>query len=223
MLVELEPIAAFYTRGREDCSPSHHKVLQGLNIRKLVSGRSIFESAWVVTVLTLCYKTCMGDVTAKQRCGGHFSWLNRSRHQLPLAKPHENNRGNQGRLHSMLWCWSLPSHKLWMSIWAKDKCMLTAKTKEKGWWVFSGGTEAGQRACWCGNHKTNTYFYFSLKEQSRKTVSLKQTLECWPKSDLYDPVWDFMCRDLISHCHQKGQDWPRCTCPKPPLHCHQQK
>lgn len=35
MLVELEPIAAFYTRGREGCSPSHHKVLmQGLNMRK---------------------------------------------------------------------------------------------------------------------------------------------------------------------------------------------
>lgn len=34
-----------------------------------------------------------------------------------------------------------------------------------------------------------------------------------------------MCNytDLISHCHQKGQDWPCCTCPNSPLCCHQQK
>lgn len=58
MLVLLEQIVAFYMREREGCSPSHHKVLmQGLDIRKSTSGRSIFKRTQVLTVLPVSYKT----------------------------------------------------------------------------------------------------------------------------------------------------------------------
>lgn len=154
MLVALEWIAAFYMRGREGCSPSHHKVLmQGLDIRKSASGRSIFENAWVVTDVTICYKTCMRDDCKTDVVGTSPDSGAGSRKQLPLAKPHENKRSNQWRLHSMLWCWS---HKLWMSMWAKDKCMLTVKTKEKGWWSSQEAQKLGKELAGVAGHKSNT-------------------------------------------------------------------
>lgn len=128
-------------RAVQGCSPSRYRVLmQTEDIRKSNSSwRSVFKSAQVLTVLPILKQDYMKDMTANQRCGLHFSWLNGSSHQLPLAKPHENKRSNLGRLHSMLWCWSLPSHKPGMSRWAKDKCVLTAKNEEKTSWVFLGG------------------------------------------------------------------------------------
>lgn len=116
------------------------------------------------------------------------------------------------RVTRFRWAYELKTNVCWQQ-----------KPKKKGDGSSWEAQKLGKEVAGVADHKNNAYFYFSLKEQSRKTVSLKQTLEWWSKSDLYEPVWNLMCTDLISHCHQKGQDWLCCTCPKPPLHCHQQK
>lgn len=206
VFVALELIAALYTRGKEACSFSHHKVLlQGLDIWKSASGRSAFEmhescQFWPSTT----------RLHERHDCKTKMFWLLLAQwEQTPAVINKTSWKQEEQPVKTAQHIVVLKSagHKLWMSIWAIEKCMLKAKTKEKGWWVFSGGTETGQELAGVAGHETNVYFYFSLKEQSRKTVSLKQTLECWSKSDLYELVLDFMCIDLISHCHQMGQDW----------------
>lgn len=211
-------------RAREGCSPSHHKVLmQGLDIRKSTSGRSIFKKTQVLTVLTVSYKTAWETWLQNRDVVGTSSdstGADTSCHQQNLMK----TRGatSEGctaccgaevcRVTSFGWAYELKTNVCWQQ-----------KPKRKDHGSSRETQKLGKELAGVAGHKTNAYFYFSLKEQSRKTVSLKQTLESWSESDLYEPVWDFMCTDLISHCHQKGQDWPCCTCPKPPLHCHQQK
>lgn len=156
-------------RGREGCSPSHHKVLvQGLDIRKSASGRSIFESAQVLTVLTVYYKTAW-ETWPQNRCGGHFSWLNGSRHQLPLAKPPENKRSSSEsscgaevcRVTSFGWVHELKTNVCWQQ---------KPKTKDDG--SFQEAQKLGKELAGVAGHKTNAYFYFSLKEQSRKNSLL---------------------------------------------------